>query len=305
MARFRADANHDPYLPLVAEYFTHQARRPGKLPVTDAMIIAARAGGTAHIPSSILKARLLHGDSVPQVTDAQLQAEDPSFPYVSASDVQLTGIDLLPRPLTVPEIKEYISLRGRRRTLLKRTSMASRSTVYRKCFAFPWAHAYRIFSYQRLPHPPVLHDEVLNRMDEYGGSVENRARFSLGIIRDMAMRDPIPTFSYVASQLAQRHPTWHKYLRLVEPRIVRTFSRDEDSHRAASFARGHTRKMALKWAEESDDLIAFVRYFTSKPGLVTRIEKDIPFKLYDCPTFYLAGDFTPRGYATHAFANET
>lgn len=35
-----------------------------------------------------------------------LKAEDPSFPYVSASDVPLPGKDTKPRPLTTEEIKE-------------------------------------------------------------------------------------------------------------------------------------------------------------------------------------------------------
>jgi hypothetical protein len=42
---------------------------------------------------------------------AQLKSEDPSFPYVSASDIPLSGMSgPPPRPLTVPEIKEYVQL---------------------------------------------------------------------------------------------------------------------------------------------------------------------------------------------------
>jgi NADPH2 dehydrogenase len=40
----------------------------------------------------------------------QLLEEDSSLPYISASDVQLTGKDTAPRPLTIPEIKEYIEI---------------------------------------------------------------------------------------------------------------------------------------------------------------------------------------------------
>lgn len=41
---------------------------------------------------------------------AQLQSEAPSFPYVSASDVPLTGRSGPLRALTMTEIKEYVEL---------------------------------------------------------------------------------------------------------------------------------------------------------------------------------------------------
>jgi 2,4-dienoyl-CoA reductase-like NADH-dependent reductase (Old Yellow Enzyme family) len=37
------------------------------------------------------------------------------------------------------------------------------------------------------------------------------------------------------------------------------------------------------------DLVAFGRYFTSNPDLVTRILEDIPFVKYDRKTFYTPG----------------
>ena len=65
------------------------------------------------------------------------------------------------------------------------------------------------------------------RTDEYGGLIENRVRFPLDVVdavaktisvdgvevrvsprgrfQGMRMDDPIPTFSYLASQLAVRH----------------------------------------------------------------------------------------------------
>ena len=41
---------------------------------------------------------------------AILAAEDPSFPYVSSGDIQMTGSPYPPRPLTIAEIKEYVQL---------------------------------------------------------------------------------------------------------------------------------------------------------------------------------------------------
>ena len=39
---------------------------------------------------------------------SELKEEDPSFDYVAPSAVQLTGHPETPRPLTVPEIKQYV-----------------------------------------------------------------------------------------------------------------------------------------------------------------------------------------------------
>ncbi|KAK7031848.1 putative inactive dehydrogenase EasA [Favolaschia claudopus] len=342
MTRLRANAEHVPYLPLVAEYYAQRAHRAGTLLLSEATLIAPRAGGAGHAPGIYTKDQIA---AWRQVTDtvhaqgsfifsqqvalgrvanvAQLQAKDPSFPYVSSGNVALSGRDVAPRALTVPEIKEYAALYAQS---AKNAIEAGFDGV-----EIHGANGYLVHQF--------LHDEVNNRTDEYGGSVENRARFPLEIvdavveaigaertairlspwnqIQDMAMRDPIPTFSYVITQLAQRHPDL-AYLHLVEPRIVGAFTREEGtvgSHESNDELRaiwaprqliragGFTRQTALETAEEGDDLIAFGRYFTSNPDLVTRIEKDIPFKPYDRPTFYLAGDSTSRGYTDHPFAS--
>jgi NADPH2 dehydrogenase len=50
LTRYKADDAHVPYLPLVADYYSQRARKPGTLLITEATFIAARAGGYAHIP---------------------------------------------------------------------------------------------------------------------------------------------------------------------------------------------------------------------------------------------------------------
>ncbi len=86
-----------------------------------------------------------------------------------------------------------------------------------------------------------LQDVSNQRTDEYGGSIENRARFGLEVIdavvkavgaqrtavrmspwstfMDMGMKDPIPTFSYYVSQIKERHSDL-AYIHLVEPRVT-------------------------------------------------------------------------------------
>jgi NADPH2 dehydrogenase len=50
LTRYKATDEHVPYLPLVANYYSQRASRPGTLLITEATFIAARAGGYAHIP---------------------------------------------------------------------------------------------------------------------------------------------------------------------------------------------------------------------------------------------------------------
>ncbi|KAK7031854.1 putative inactive dehydrogenase EasA [Favolaschia claudopus] len=308
MTRPRADASHVPHLPLVAEYFTQRAHRPGTRPMRRSSQAVLAALPTHRV--FILKTRLPHRDRVPQVVDAvdakrsfifSQQAEDLSFPYVSASDVQLSGMDVPPRPLTVPEIKEYVAL----------FAQSAKNAI--EAPSFTPAKGYLIHQF--------LHDEVNSRTDDYGGSVKNRARSPLEIV-DAAHRiefktwpcaipsPPSPT-SFANSLSAI--PTWHtstssnrasseRSPAAMTPSVHTdlTTSCVRPGHRAG----GYTRKMALEKSEEGDDLIniAFGLYFTSNPDLVTRIEKDIPFKPYDRPTFYLAGDSTRRGYTDRPFA---
>ena len=73
-----------------------------------------------------------------------------------------------------------------------------------------------------------LQDNTNQRTDEYGGSIENRARFALEVVdavvaavgetkaairlspwslfQDMRMEDPVPQFTYLVDELKQRHP---------------------------------------------------------------------------------------------------
>jgi NADPH2 dehydrogenase len=94
----------------------------------------------------------------------------------------------------------------------------------------------------------------------------------------MGMADPLPTFSYVISQLAAHHPDL-AYLHLVEPRINGNATRNDgdvaahesnDSLRALWAPRpliragGFTREGALEAAKSgSGDLFAFGRHYIS------------------------------------------
>lgn len=124
---------------------------------------------------------------------SQLISEDPSFAdaYISSGDVQLTGQPIPPRPLTLPEIKEYVGWYAK----------AAENAVKKAGFdgvEIHGAHGYLVDQF--------LQDRTNNRTDEYvicvpcvsikrasgriaykgtyryGGSVENRSRFGLEVI---------------------------------------------------------------------------------------------------------------------------
>ncbi|KAI8146683.1 hypothetical protein BJV82DRAFT_643284 [Fennellomyces sp. T-0311] len=173
------------------------------------------------------------------------------------------------------------------------------------------------------------------RTDQYGGSIENRARFALEVVSEVAkavgdektsirfspwsdyqgMKDDTPyeTWGYIIDQLRQKHPKL-AYIHMVEPRM--DLGSDDgnlatedtlDPFRAkwpGAFisAGGYTysAKAALAVADATGNLISFGRNFTSNPDLVKRLGNDWPLTKYDRSTFYGGG---AKGYTD--FSNYT
>ncbi|KAJ6550041.1 hypothetical protein B0H19DRAFT_1160274 [Mycena capillaripes] len=346
LTRYKASKAHVPYLPLVAEYYGQRASKPGTLLITEATFIAAQAGGYAHIPGIWSPEQIKGWSSVADAVHAkgsflfmqlwalgraanqeQLQSEDSAFPYVSASDVPLAGHSGPPRALTVPEIKEYVAL----------YAQAAKNAIAAGCdgVEIHSANGYLIDQF--------LQDVSNKRTDEYGGSVENRARFALEVVdavvaavgaertairfspwspfQGMGMPDPLPTFSYIVSQIASHYPTpGLAYLHLVEPRISGNITLEADAikthesndplrqvwaGRPLVRAGGFTRAGAIEAAETDGVLVAFGRLYISNPDLPTRLEQDVPLTPFDRTTFYIVGEDSPRGYTDHAFATGT
>lgn len=170
-----------------------------------------------------------------------------------------------------------------------------------------------------------LRDGSNQRTDQYGGSIENRARFLLevvsavasvwgadrvgvrlspsGTFNDMHDSDPAALFSYVVSQLDRYNLA---YLHLVEPRedngapegqnLTTRFFRDYYKGILIA-AGGYDRELAEQAVGNGDaDLVAFGRFYISNPDLVERLAVDAPFNPYDRSTFY-GGD--ARGYTDY------
>ncbi|KAJ7677694.1 hypothetical protein DFH06DRAFT_975942 [Mycena polygramma] len=349
LTRFRADKDHVP-LPHVLEYYTQRASVPGTLLITEATFIAPRAGGYTHGPGIWSEAQIA---AWKQITDAvhakgsfiylqlwalgraarpaDLKAEDASLPFVSASDIPLRerpAMEIRPRPLEVQEIREYTEL----------YATAASNAVHKAGFDGVEVHSANGYLLDQF-----LQDVSNIRTDEYGGSPENRCRFTLEVVdavaaavgprkigirigpwntfQNMGMQQPIPTFEYLVHQLLERHPEL-AYIHAIEPRIDSTtlravvpegwsndFIRDiwvsPTSQRRFMSAGGYTRPLALEFAEDKDDIIAFGRQFISNPDLPYRLLHNIPLNDYDRKRFYgpTAVPLDPKGFTDYPFAD--
>ncbi|MEH2484592.1 N-ethylmaleimide reductase [Bradyrhizobium sp. AZCC 2230] len=176
-----------------------------------------------------------------------------------------------------------------------------------------------------------LQDGTNKRTDEYGGPIENRARFLLEITQaaisvwgadrvgvrispsstygSMSDSDPQATFGYVTTELDRLGIA---YLHIVEPRIKGTEDVAQGDaaigaqHLRKKFSRtliaagGFTPTSAEAIVTFGDaDLVAFGRHFIANPDLPERIRQRLPLNRYDRSTFY-GGD--ARGYTDYPVA---
>src|SRR6202795_2222428 len=170
-----------------------------------------------------------------------------------------------------------------------------------------------------------LQDGTNKRTDEYGGPIENRARFLLEITQaaisvwgadrvggriapsgaygSMSDSNPAATFGYVVTELDRLGIA---YLHVGEPRIqgieeiAKGHAPIAAQHLRQKFSRtliaagGFTGESAAAVVAAGDaDLVAFGRHFISNPDLPERIRRNLPLNRYDRSTFY-GGD--GRGY---------
>ena len=180
-----------------------------------------------------------------------------------------------------------------------------------------------------------LEDKSNKRGDEYGGSVENRARLLLeavdacvavwgkdrvgvrlspyGKFLDMGDSDPIALFTYVLQQLSKRGIA---YAHLVEPRVgdagadapingnapgtAETFRKAFEG--VLISAGGYSAETADRAiANHFADAIAFGRLFIANPDLPKRFQLKSPLNAYDRSTFYGG---TEKGYTDYPTLEE-
>jgi N-ethylmaleimide reductase len=175
-----------------------------------------------------------------------------------------------------------------------------------------------------------LQDGSNQRTDQYGGSIENRARLLLEIIdvaisiwgngrvgvrlspygqfNDMKDSDPVKLFTYVLDQLNKRGLA---YVHLIEPRATNAGGSDSNIAGAPDTAEifrgafkgvlisagGYDRESAVLAVKKGvADAVAFGRLYISNPDLVERLKVEAPLNKYDRSTFYGGAE---KGYTDY------
>jgi N-ethylmaleimide reductase len=168
------------------------------------------------------------------------------------------------------------------------------------------------------------------RTDDYGGSIENRARLLLEVMRavvgevgggrtglrispvtpanDIVDENPQALFKYVMQQLAPLHLA---YVHVIEgatggPREIEDRPFDYTAMREAYRAAGgngawmvnnnYDKALAEKALTHGADLIAFGKLYLANPDLVERLRDNAPLNTPDTATFYGGG---AKGYTDY------
>ncbi|OAX42780.1 FMN-linked oxidoreductase [Rhizopogon vinicolor AM-OR11-026] len=333
LTRCRTYANHVPG-PQAATYYSQRASVPGTLVITEATFISPEAGGCPFVPGICTQEQIAGWK---EVTDAvhkkgsfifcQLWAlgraaypavltQECGAPLVSASSIPLSDRPTdIPHALTEPEIKTFINYYV---TAARNAMEAGFDGV-----EIHAANGYLIDQF--------LQELCNKREDDWGGSIEKRARFALEVVealvnelgpekvsirlspwspfQDMGLPDPKPQFSYLVNQLRNYNLA---YLHVTEPGIggivdadiplgssndfLREIWCEEGEDRVFISAGGYTRQTAIETTEKKGGLVAFGRLFIPNPDLPIRLKYDLPLAKPDRATFYMIGDHTPAGY---------
>ncbi|KAL4129935.1 hypothetical protein PRIC2_005941 [Phytophthora ramorum] len=181
-----------------------------------------------------------------------------------------------------------------------------------------------------------LCDGVNTRTDQYGGSIENRARLTLEVVEAVlsslpsskvgirlspfgdtfGCKDSTPreTYGYVVDKLNDYDLA---YLHVIERRGIHADNAGVPAGGVARHFRGiykgvlitagsFDRADAMKTIEDGvADLVAFGRDFISNPDLVERLRTNAKLTPYDSKTFYLQPDIPMEaGYTDYPFLGE-
>jgi N-ethylmaleimide reductase len=185
------------------------------------------------------------------------------------------------------------------------------------------AHAYLIDQF--------IMDGTNKRKDEFGGTVENRARFLFMVIDEVVKRipstktglrlspkpfkpgmtdsNPEKTYGYIVDRLNQYNLAYLHISEMISPETryskptesIVTYYRKIYKGNLISCG-GHGLESALRMLEKDQaDLIAFGKPFISNPDLVERLRVNAPLTIPDKETFYYRGE---RGYTDYPFMHE-
>ncbi|WCJ44722.1 12-oxophytodienoate reductase 1 [Euphorbia peplus] len=174
-----------------------------------------------------------------------------------------------------------------------------------------------------------LKDQVNNRTDEYGGTIENRCRFPLQVVAAIADEIGPDRVGIRLSPFANYNDcedlnpetlglhmveSLNKYkilyCHVIEPRMIQQFESHETTKSLLQMrkafngtfivAGGYTRDNGNEVIANGEaDLVAFGRLFLANPDLPKRFEVNAPLNEYDRSTFYTSDPIV--GYTDYPF----
>ncbi|KAF8267289.1 FMN-linked oxidoreductase [Lactarius quietus] len=340
LTRLRANKDHV-HGELAKTYYAQRSSVPGTLLISEATFIALTAAGYANVPSiwnaeqiSGWKAVCVSSHRTPnhgcctcqrllylppnlalgRTADPAILKQESGFDLVAASPIPLPkggphssdGEEVIRRELTVAELREYAQMHS------KAASNAIEAGL--DGVEIHAANGYLLDQF--------LQTVTNERTDEYGGSVENRVRFPLEVIKaisdtigaertavrispwskfqGMGMRDPLPTFTTLVERVRDAHPNL-AYIHVIEPRIdgiSDSESPDENMTQSNDALRkiwgdrpyiaagGVDRVAAINMVEKYGGLVAFGRHFIANPDLPLRLKEGLSLTRYNRDTFY-------------------
>ncbi|KAJ5691741.1 hypothetical protein N7462_001164 [Penicillium macrosclerotiorum] len=338
MTRYRADEN-GVILPFVKDYYEQRACMPGTLLISEATDVSPQANGEAHVPGIWSEAQIKAWRQVTDVVHAkqsyifcQLWAtgrgaetsvlEAKGLELVSSSAVPLEPGAAQPRELSGQEIEEYIS----------DFAKASRNAIDAGFdgVEIHGANGYLVDQFTQA--------SCNQRMDEWGGSIPNRARFALEITQAIieaigadhvgiklspwsqymgmgTMSDLMPQFEYLVRELRQMDIA---YLHLANSRwLDETKSHPDPHHKSLVRVWGPSKPVILAGGYNASTAcelvdtiferypliaVAFGRYFVSNPDLALRVKTGISLQAYNRKSFY--STLSKTGYLDYPFSAE-
>ncbi|KAK1763975.1 hypothetical protein QBC33DRAFT_548458 [Phialemonium atrogriseum] len=333
LTRFRASDDHVP-LPSVREYYGQRASVPGTLIISEGAFISPAHGGYANVPGIYNEDQIAAWRTVTdavhakgsyifcqlwalgRTADTSVAAHE-GITFVSSSNIPVDSERPAPVPLSKVQIRQSIQDYA---NAAKNAIKAGFDGV-----ELHGANGYLIDQF--------IQDTCNRREDEYGGSIENRSRFAVEVVKavsdaiggertgvrfspwstynGMRMDEPIPQFADVIRRIKELSPSI-AYLHLVESRIAGnadveasdklTFAYDIWD-RPLLVAGGFTAESAQRLVEEHPDkeiVVMFGRYFISTPDLPFRIKSGLALSPYDRDTFYTP--MATKGYTDYPFS---
>ncbi|MCO5609771.1 hypothetical protein L7F22_064003 [Adiantum nelumboides] len=177
-----------------------------------------------------------------------------------------------------------------------------------------------------------MKDSINNRVDKYGGSLENRCRFPLEVVEaiskeigpervgirlspfgehsESADSNPEALAVYMATALSKFNILYAHY---IEPRVKGNFVEVQTHDTLASarkafrgafmVAGGHTRESGNEVIQSgAADLVVYGRWFLANPDLPRRFQLNAPLNKYIRETFY--SQDSVKGYTDYPFLEE-